>query len=78
MYRTWLGLDVYLTAATVDSRPPRSLEFRFEKVVPNPYAGNQIIPIVQSVLIPAGAAADIARLQTELLARCPKAQIRLA
>ena len=78
VYRTWLGLDVYLTAATVDSRPPRSLEFRFEKVVPNPYAGNQIIPIVQSVLIPAGAAADIARLQTELLARCPKAQIRLA
>jgi hypothetical protein len=54
------------------------LAFRFEKYVPNPYGGNQVIPILQSVLIRAGAESDLARLQHELALRCPKAQIVLS
>jgi hypothetical protein len=77
-YTTWLGLSVYLTSASIDQRPPRSLAFRFEKYVPNPYGGNQAIPIDQSVLVPAGAEGDIARLHQELTARCPKARIVLS
>jgi hypothetical protein len=77
-YTTWLGVDVYLMSASIDERPPRSLLFNFEKVIPGAYAGNSIVTIHQSVLIPPNAEADIARLQRELVARCPKAQIALA
>jgi hypothetical protein len=35
-------------AASIDARPPRSLLFRFEKVVVDPYTGNQIVPTYQS------------------------------
>jgi len=77
-YTTWLGISVYLTSASIDERPPRSLMFNFEKVVPAGYSGTTIVHIHQSVLIPANAEADIARLQRELVARCPTAQIALA
>jgi hypothetical protein len=77
-YLTWLGLSVYLVAASIDKRPPRSLLFDFEKVIPNPYGATVPLKIHQSVLIPEGADADIARLQRELTSRCPKAQIALA
>lgn len=77
-YITWLSLDVYLTSASVDERPPRSLLFNFEKVIPSPYSGNSIVVVHQSVLIPPNAEADIARLQRELATRCPKARITLA
>ena len=77
IYSTWLGLSTYLVSASIDARQPRSLLFNFEKVVPNPYTANQVIPIQQSVLIPSGAEADIARLQRELMGRCPKARIAL-
>jgi intracellular septation protein A len=78
VYTTWLSVSVYLMSASIDERPPRSLAFRFEKYVPNPYGGSQVIPILESVLIPAGAKSDLARLQHELALRCPKAQIVLA
>jgi hypothetical protein len=78
LYTTWLTLDNYLKAASIDERAPRSLLFRFEKVVVNPYAANQFIPIYQSVLIPDGAEADLARLQHELSTRFPALPIALA
>jgi hypothetical protein len=78
VFTTWLTLDNYLKAASIDERTPRSLLFRFEKVVVNPYAGNQFVPIYQSVLIPAGAEADLARLQHELTTRFPALPIALA
>ena len=76
-YTTWLSLNVYLTSASIDERQPRSLVFHFDNVVSNPYGGNPVIPIQQNVLIPSGAGSDIARLQQELSARCPKARIML-
>jgi hypothetical protein len=76
-FTTWLGVDVYLLAASIDGRAPRSLMFDFEKVIFNPY-GNSILAIHQSVLLPDGAEADLSRLQHELTARCPKARITLA
>jgi hypothetical protein len=71
------AVNIYVISASIDERQPRSLIFNFEKVMPNPYAGTQVIPIQQSVLIPAGTESDIARLQKELTARCPKARIVL-
>jgi hypothetical protein len=78
VYITWLSLNVYLMSAAIDERPPRSLSFNFEKVTPSPYTGNQISAIQQSVVLPAGADGDLARLQRELSARCPKARVELA
>lgn len=78
IYTTWVGLGVYLTSASVDQNPPRSLCFRFEKYVPNPYGGSTTIPINQVVPIPTGGESDIDRLQKELTTRCPKARIALS
>jgi hypothetical protein len=78
VFSPWLNVSTYLVSAAIDQRQPRSLLLSFERSVPNPYGPTQIIPIHQAVLIPANAAADIARLQQELTARCPKAQIVLA
>jgi hypothetical protein len=52
--------------------------FNFERSVPNPYGPTQSIPIHQAVLIPSGKENDLARLQQELTARCPNAQVSLA
>ncbi len=76
-FLTWLGADYCLTAASVDARPPRSLLFRFEKMVPNPYGPMQTIVVNQSVLIPDGADGDVLRLAHELAVRCPSAGIAL-
>jgi hypothetical protein len=78
IYTTWVGISVYLTSAAVDHNPPRSLYFRFEKYIPNPYGGSPTLSIDQIVPIPAGGESDIARLQQELTSRCPKAQIALS
>jgi hypothetical protein len=78
VFTTWLSLNVYLVSASIDERPPRSLTFSFEKVQPGPYTANQISAMRQSVLLPAAAEADLARLQRELSARCPKARVELA
>jgi len=77
VYTQWLSMDVYLLAASIDERQPRSLLFRFEKIEPNPYGGYPAVPIHQSVLIPSGRESDIALLQKELIARCPNAHIAL-
>jgi hypothetical protein len=74
-FLTWFGEDYYLTVAAMDSRPPHSLVFRFEKIVPNPYGAPQTVVVIQSVLIPAGGDGDIAGLHLKLVARCPSARI---
>jgi hypothetical protein len=71
-------VSTYLVSATIDERQPRSAMLNFERSVPNPYGPTQIIPIHQAVLIPNGKESDLARLQQELTARCPRAQISLA
>lgn len=80
-FTTWLSMSIYVTSAAVDERPPRSLVFRFMKYVgTNPYgvnASSGSIPVERKVLIPPGAESDIARLQVELAARCPKVRIGL-
>jgi hypothetical protein len=76
-FLTWLGAEYYLTAASIDARPPRSLKFHFEKIVPNPYGSAQTILLDQSVLIPDGSDGDIVRLSHELGIRCPNARISL-
>jgi hypothetical protein len=77
-FLTWLGGDYYLTDASIDARPPRSMLFRFEKLVPNPYGPLQTIVLFQRVLIPEGVDGEILRLSHELAARCPQARISLA
>jgi hypothetical protein len=73
---TWLGADVYLTAASLDQRAPRSLLMEFEKLVPNPYGAPQTVKISQNVLIPAGdEAGDLTLLRKALDSRCPKAAL---
>jgi hypothetical protein len=74
---TWLGFGMYLTAATIDDRQPRSVLFSFEKMDSGPYTGTGGIVVQRSVLIPAGADADLARLQRLLADRCPNAKIAL-
>lgn len=80
VFTPWLNVSIYLVSAAVDKRQPRSLLFSFEKIVPNPYGPTQPISVHQAVLIPGDAShsEDLARLQRELTARCPKAQIALA
>jgi hypothetical protein len=78
VFTPWLNVSTYLVSATLDERQPRSAMFNFERSVPNPYGPTQVVPIHQAVLIPSGTESDLARLQQELAARCPKAQIALA
>jgi hypothetical protein len=75
---TWLGADVYLTAASVDAREPRSLNMEFEKIVPNPYGSPNIIKVSQGVLIPQDQnPGDLPRLRAALGSRCPTARLSL-
>jgi hypothetical protein len=78
VFTTWLGLDTYLTSAGIDRAEPPSLLLCFEKIVVNPYGPSRPMAIHQSVLIPPGAEADVARLQTELAARCTQARVALS
>ena len=78
VFTPWLNVSTYLVSAALDERQPRSAMFNFERSVPNPYGPTQTIPIHQAVLIPNGRESDLARLQQELTARCPRAQIHLA
>jgi hypothetical protein len=75
---TWRTADIFLNVAAIDDRAPRSLLFRFERDVPNPYGPLSIIPINQAVLLPAGKEHDLTLLQQHLTERCPTAQISLA
>ncbi len=78
VFTPWLNVSTNLVSATLDERQPRSAMFNFERSVPNPYGPTQTIPIHQAVLIPGDKESDLARLQQELTARCPSAQISLA
>ncbi len=76
---SWLGVNVYLVAASVDAIEPRSLCFVFEKIAPNPYGAAQTLTITQSVLIPPDCdPSDLAKLGSALAARCPSAKIAIA
>jgi hypothetical protein len=77
-FLTWIDMSVYLTSASIDTRPPRSLLFCFDKIVFNPYGPTQTLRINQNVLVPADGEGGIARLQQELTQRCPAAHIELA
>jgi hypothetical protein len=78
LFFTWLGADVYLTAASMDAREPRSLMMEFEKIVPNPYGSPNVVKVSQGVLIPKESdPGDLSRLRTALGSRCPTAHISL-
>jgi hypothetical protein len=77
-YTPWLGIGEYLSSATIDVRPPRSLVFNFDKAMVSPYSIGRSVPVQFCVPIPAAGDADVARLQQELSARCPKARIAFA
>jgi hypothetical protein len=76
VFTPWLTSGVYLLGAWLDERAPRSLVLRFEKiVVGSTGSGSSTVDICAPV--PENAAQDLARLQQELTARCPKADVRL-
>jgi hypothetical protein len=77
-YMLWLGVGVHLVSASIDAREPKSAEFMFERVVPNPYGPNHVASVRHCMPIPAGCDSDLELLQRELKARCPKARIGLA
>ena len=76
VFTPWLTSGVYLLGAWLDERPPRSLVLRFEKIVPGS-TGSQPSTVDICVPLPENAAQDLARLQQELSARCPKADVRM-
>lgn len=73
VYTQWQTFGDYLLEGAVDERRPRSLVFRFEHIVPG--ASGTSTEVRRSVLIPADADGDIARLKTALSAECPSARI---
>jgi hypothetical protein len=78
LFFTWLGADVYLTAASMDAREPRSLMMEFEKIVPNPYGSPNVLKVSQGVLIPKDSdPGDLSLMRTALGSRCPTANISL-
>jgi hypothetical protein len=78
LFFTWLGADVYLTAASMDGREPRSLWMEFEKLVPNPYGSPNLVKLNQGVMIPKDLGADdLSLLRASLGSRCPAAKISL-
>ena len=79
IFTPWLSSGVYLLAASLDDRAPRSLLLRFEKIVPGA-TGSQPTTADFSIPLPQGdnPSGDLARLQQELSARCPTAIVNLA
>jgi uncharacterized membrane protein YkgB len=78
-FTPWLTVGVYLQAAFLDEREPRSLALQFQKVVSG-YASTYLVPKTLSLPLPQchGVDNDLARLQKELSVRCQKAAITLA
>jgi hypothetical protein len=78
LFFTWLGADVYLAAASMDARSPRSLLLQFEKIVPNPYGSPNVVKLSQGVLIPVDCGTgDVSLLRTQLQKICPSAKLEL-
>jgi len=74
VYTQWVTIGNFLLEAGVDEKPPRSLVFLFNKVVPG---GTKSIKIRQAVPIPDRAERDVTLLQRNLAAKFPKLPIRL-
>lgn len=78
-FYTWIDASVYLTAASIDWRPPRSVCFVFANIGSGAYGAPAASTVTQNVLIPpALGAEDLAMLQQALRGRCPDAAINLA
>jgi len=77
-FTPWLTAGVYLQAAYVDERQPRSLALKFCKI----QVGYQMQTVTMNVDLPlpegSGVADDLARLQRELGAKCVQASVSLA
>jgi hypothetical protein len=79
-YNPWLSTGIFLLEASLDARDPRSLLFRFEKILPA--AGAPSVTVVsQAVLIPAALDPEqlnpqLSTLQRELPAIAKTAKIR--
>jgi hypothetical protein len=69
----WVSVGIYLLTAAPGQGEPAHLDFQFMKID----GGSEAVVVNQGVLLPAGADADVAKLQQELTAMCPKADIRL-
>ena len=78
-FTPWLTVGVYLQAACLDEREPRSLSLRFLQVVAG-YGSANLVSKIVSLPLPkcTGVENDLARLQKELSTRCQKAAITLA
>jgi hypothetical protein len=78
-FTPWLTVGVYLQAAFLDEREPRSLILLFQKVVAG-YGSTTLVPKTLRLPLPQcnGVDNDLSRLQKELSVRCQKAAITLA
>jgi hypothetical protein len=79
IFTPWLSSGIYLLAASLDERAPRSLSLQFQKIVPGG-TGNQPTIVTFSMPLPSGknSSTDLARLQQRLTAKCPTATVNLA
>jgi heme/copper-type cytochrome/quinol oxidase subunit 4 len=68
----WISAGVYLITAGPGKGEPAHLSFQFMKI-----EANSSSVVNQGVLLPANASGDVAKLQQELTAKCPKAVIDL-
>jgi hypothetical protein len=75
-YCAWLGAEIYLLSASIEQTTPPCVSLHFERVRPA-YGGPQTIDVYKRVMIPAGAQADLAKLQNNLTAICHKARVSL-
>ena len=76
-YSAWVSSEIYLLAASIEQTSPPCVSMQFERVRPG-NAGIEILQVKKMVMIPAGAGADLAKLQKNLTATCRKAKISLA
>jgi hypothetical protein len=74
VFLPWVSAGVYLVTAAPGQGEPAHLDFKFMKIE----AGSNSAIVTQAVLLPAGADADVARLQQELTAKCSTAVVNLA
>jgi hypothetical protein len=73
VFLPWISAGVYLITAGPGKGEPTHLSFKFMKI-----EANSSTVVDQGVLLPAGAEADVAKLQAELTVKCTTAVIDLA
>jgi hypothetical protein len=76
-YSAWVGAEIYLLAASIEQTTPHCVSMQFERVRTGS-AGIEIDRVQKMVMIPAGAEADLEKLQKNLSATCRKARVSLA